>query len=1783
MKSGKADEYAHDPHQLETLVELLRFRARQQPNRAAYTFLADGEHEAVSVTYRELDVQARSIGAELQRVSGDGERALLLYPPGLEYIAAFFGCLYSGRIAVPMYPPQRQRSLGRVKTILSDAQAAIVLSTSPIRSKLDRLLSRDPELERLRLVQYLETDQIDHVQAEHWQEPFITPDTLAYLQYTSGSTGLPKGVMLSHHNLLHNQRLIQSGFGHCKQTIVVGWLPLYHDMGLIGNILQPLYLGVPGILMSPYHFLQQPLRWLEAISRYRATTSGGPNFAYDLCVRRITPEQRAKLDLSCWRVAFNGAEPVRAGTLERFAQTFRSCGFRREALYPCYGLAEATLMVAGGLASSLPTLCHVQECGLEQHRVVEGTAGEHGVRTLVSSGCAQLDQRILIVHPEALSRCPDGEVGEIWVQGASVAQGYWGRTDETAATFGARLRESGEGPFLRTGDLGFLRGGELFVTGRLKDLIIIRGRNHYPHDIELTVETSHAALRPGCGAAFSVEVDEEERLVVVHEVDPRVCPDMQALAAVIRSAVAEQHDVHVDAVALIRAGSLPKTSSGKIQRQICRMRYLARTLQTVGEARESATTIGAPAVSPLTPLEQTLANIWAEVLGRDHIGRHERFFALGGDSLRAIQVISRVQEAFRFELSVDRLFEFPTVAALAGFIAEEIGRRGAADDPDKPMAPPAVATGPIAVNRSIPLSFAQQRLWFLDQLMPGVPISNIPVALQMCGPLNVAALRQAVTEIVRRHETLRTSFTLMDGQPVQIIAPPSPVEVPISDLRGMSESERKAQAARLTAEAARQPFDLAHGPLLRVGLLQLEAREHILLLTVHHIIADDWSMGILSRELAILYATFSAGTPSPLGDLAVQYRDIAREQRERLQGDRLAAQLSYWKGRLTGSPSLLNLPTDRPRLPTPTYRGARRPVVLSRSLTDPLKALAERQGATLFMVLLAAFQVLLHRYSGQDDISVGSSLANRQSIEAEKLIGFFANLLVFRVRLVGDPTFLALLGTVRETALGAYAHQDLPFEMLVEALQPERDMSRTPLFQASLVLQNAPPPTLALSGLTVNRLESHSGTSQFDLTLSLTDEAGQLAGSIEYSMDLFEETTIARLTSNFETLLEAVLEQPDRRISELPLLAEQERQQILRGWNATQRIYPHEQCIHELIEAQAGRRPEALAVVLDEERLTYRELTARANQLAHYLRRWGVGPDVLVGISVERSLDMVVGLLAILKAGGAYVPIDPDSPQERVAFMLQDAGMAVLLTHYEVAGRLPAYGGHVLCLDSDRAVIEQESPSSPGGGVSLQNLAYTIYTSGSTGRPKGAWIPHAGLLNRLQWMQEYFRLTSDDRVLQKTPFSFDVSVWEFFWPLMTGARLVLARPGDHKNAERLVELIRQQQITTLHFVPPMLQTFLETPGIKSCGSLRRVICSGETLPVELQRRFYERMDAELHNLYGPTEASIDVTAWACKRDDPGSFVPIGRPIANTQIYLLDGHLEPVPIGVPGDLYIGGDGVGRGYLNRPDLTAEKFIADPFCERPGARLYKTGDLARFLPDGNILFLGRNDSQVKIRGYRIELGEVEAVLGRHPGVREAVVLAREEREGKRLLAYVVLEEAQETSAGDLRRFMRGQLPDYMVPAVFVMLDALPLTSNGKVDRAALPQSEEVRVQPTIYEAPRSNVEQAITCVWQEVLEVKTVSIHDNFFDLGGQSLLLANVWGKLRGQFQRELTMLDLFQYPTIAALARFITERDTPTAVVLGPGVQSERRKAGQERLRQQHAQRRTAASRQGGTR
>jgi amino acid adenylation domain-containing protein len=1720
--------------EIQTLVALLRHRALRRPDHRAYTFLLDGEGEAVHLSYGELDRQARSIAARLQALGVQGERALLLYPPGLQYAAAFFGCLYAGVTAVPVYPPRPNRPDPRFLAILSDARARVVLTTSDILPNAERLLPAAAP------VVWLATDGLDRERAEEWNDPGVGPDQLAFLQYTSGSTSAPKGVMVSHGNLIHNERLIQRAFGVTAESVVVGWLPLYHDMGLIGNLLQPLWAGCSCVLMSPVDFLQKPLRWLSALSRYGGTVSGGPNFAYDLCARKVRPEDRAALDLSRWEVAFNGAEPVRAETLDRFAAAFASCGFRREALFPCYGLAEATLFVTGAGRAEAPVVGRFRAPQLERNEAVADEAG----RPLVSSGRA-IEQELAIVDPEG-ARLPAGKVGEIWVAGPSVAQGYWSRPEPSEATFRARAAD-GSGPWLRTGDLGFLAEGELFVTGRAKDLVIIRGRNHYPQDIELTVERSHPSLRPGCAAAFSVEEAGEERLVVVQELrrEARGADTAEALEA-IRRAVAEEHEVQLQAVVLIRTATLPKTSSGKVRRHACREAYLEGSLAAIAAwESEGAAATGVREAAPAEDLSsEEGARAWlaGEVAARAGIARaavdvHGPLHRYALDSLNAMELSHAVEERLGAPVSLEAFFDGSSVA---GVVARAFAAR--AEVREQP-APEALA------NDERPLSHGQRALWLLHLLDPGSAAYNVPGLVTIEGEVDARALRRTFQAIVDRHPILRSTFTAPQGEPVRRVH--DSIEVAFSQESVGRWTE--AEIARRLDEEANRPFDLEAGPLLRVHLFERSKQEHLLLVTLHHIVTDFWSQAVMLQEVDALYpAMRGASEDGPALPPPPIYLEFVRWQREMLAGEAGERLRAYWRERLAGDLPALELPTDRPRPPVQTFGGATRRVQLSPALRDRLAALGRERGATPFMTLLAAFQALLYRYTAQRDVLVGVPTTGRSRAVFASMLGYFVNPVVMRSDLRGNPTFDALLDQVRGHALGAFEHQDYPFPLLVEDLQPERDPSRSPLFQAMFVLQKAPHikgqdltpfalneagTRLTVGGLPLVSMALEERIAQFDLTLTVGEGEAGLTAAFNYNTDLFDAETIERMARHFETLLGGIAAGPGRRVAELPLLTEAERHRMLVTWNHTRAWYPEQALIHGLFEAQADQTPSLPAVIFRSDETDYRELDRQANQVAHGLIARGIGPEDLVGVCIERSPELIAGILGILKAGAAYLPLDPEYPRERLSFMLEDARARLVVTAGEPAALLPS-GIDVLRLDDGERMAGLPAGRPPLRG-DAGNAAAVIYTSGSTGQPKGVVLTHRNVINLIVSFIRSYSPDVTDRLLPLTSLASASFVGEIFPILCADGGLVLPDREEILDTGRLVELIARSQVSILSTVPSLIATLNAMK--EELPKLRLILAGGEALTAGDVDRILE--SATLVNGYGLTETTICSTAYPIGMADlqSGGPLPIGRPLMNHQLYILDYELNLMPVGCAGKLYIAGHGVARGYHGRPALTAERFVPDPF--EPGGRMYRTGDLASWLPDGNVLFRGRIDQQVKVRGFRVELGEIETVLGQHPGVAETAVVPRQEAGEKRLVAYVAVGAAAEPpTAGALLAWLREKLPEYMVPSAFVFLPALPLSPNGKVDLRALPAPERVRPElEAAYAAPKSELERIIATVWQEALAVETVGIHDNFFDLGGHSLMLARVHARLREALAREISLVELFKNPTVASLAAALSAR------------------------------------------
>ncbi|HEV7905584.1 MAG TPA: AMP-binding protein, partial [Pyrinomonadaceae bacterium] len=1388
-----------------TLVQLLRRRATLQTDQPAHTFLVDGATAELHLTYGELDRQARAIAASLQQFVSSGDRVLLLYPAGLEFIAAFYGCLYAGAVAVPAYPPRRNRSLLRLQSIVADAQATVALTTAATLAKVVPLFSVNPYLPPLR---WLATEEIAADAGGDWQEPAIAADSLAFLQYTSGSTGLPKGVMLTHENLLTNAALVYQAVGHTPEDSYVSWLPTFHDMGFMAGILQPLYGGFPSTLMSPAAFLQKPLRWLEAISRTRATTSGAPNFAYDLCVRKTTAEERAQLDLSRWSVAFNGAEPIRHETIERFAAAFAESGFRREVFYPCYGLAEATLMAAGGRKSLPPVIKTVAADALENHQARFTSPDDEGAHALVGCGQTMPGQRLKIVDQESLTERLPGEVGEIWVSGASVARGYWGRPEETAATFQAHLADTGEGAFLRTGDLGFLHEGELFVTGRLKDLIVIRGLNHYPQDIELTVEQAHPSLRPGCGAAFSVDVAGEERLVVVQEADHHE-RDLAAVVGQIRQAVAEEHELQVYAVVLIKKNTLPKTSSGKIQRHAARNKFLEKSfdalsewranMQTGGDGSGTSSSAFVSAALSAEAVEEWLVSQLAERLGvaPAELDVNQPLTRYNLDSLTATELTYSIETGLGTTLPMASFLQDFTIAQLATQALNYLS-----------SAPPAKASGgePAGAVAECPLSRGQQALWFLQQLAPESAAYNLATAARVWSEVDSAALRRAFQALVDRHPSLRTTFASSEQGPVQRIGEHG--EISFYEHDGAEWSEEDLHNA-LILESHR-PFNLEEGPLLRVTLIRRDAqKQHILLLVAHHIISDFWSLAVLIDELGKLYQSERDATAVALAPLPLRYADYVNWQEGLLLDREGDALWSYWQAQLSGELPVLDLHTDHARPPVQTFRGTSHSFKLSADLTAKLKSLGQSHGATLYMTLLAAYQVVLHRHTGQEDILVGSPTSGRRWAEVAGIVGYFVNPVVLRASLKGNPTFEEFLSRTRRTVLDAFMHQDYPIALLVERLQPERDASRSPLFQTMFTLQKShlrsegkldsfalgeTGTRINIGGLELESLALEQRVSQFDLNLSMAEVDGGLSASLQYNTDLFDAATIARIATHFETLLEEITTDATKRIAELRILSPAEIEQLRSEWNATELELPADLCLHELFEAQVERTPTAEALVCGASRLTYAELNERANRLARHLRTLGVGAETLVGICLDRSVELVVALLGVLKAGGAYVPLDPQYPRERLRLMVEDSGASVLVTTTRwrdlfTTAAAPAGSAHsedpaasattaqraVVCVDKEAEEIARHSGKNVHSEVTSANLAYVIYTSGSTGVPKGVMITHRNLINFCAAMDERLDATLPATWLSLTSVSFDISALELFWTLGRGFRVVLER------------------------------------------------------------------------------------------------------------------------------------------------------------------------------------------------------------------------------------------------------------------------------------------------------------------------------------------------------------------------------------------------------------------------
>ncbi|MBN2549025.1 MAG: amino acid adenylation domain-containing protein [Anaerolineales bacterium] len=1700
-----------------------------------------------SLTYGELEQVSDRVARGLRHHCGVGTAPVaMLVDHQSSAIAALLGILKAGRAYLALDP---HTPLVRLTEILLDAGAACIISDQEYQSLAQELAAHGrPNLFLEELLAFDKPLGVTGIGDGHLQ---VGPDALAAIFYTSGSTGEPKGVGRTHRQILHYAWSNLSLY-HIRPDDRQSLLSFLGFAGSVSDIFHTLLNGAALFMLNPRETgLDQIIQWLVQ----RRITLWHPTV--DL-FRQVCGRLSGHEDLTNLRMTLLASQALYRRDVDAYRRQFPA----QSILVNRYGMTEATAAAQFLITS---------ETQLPDGEGVPVGYPVDGFEIILLD-----DNR----NPVAL-----GEIGEIAVRSRFLAPGYLNKPELTREVFLPDPGGADQRIYL-TGDLGRMPlGGPLELVGRKDFRVKIRG-----YRVELSaVEAALLSLGSVKQAVVAAQKDSlgtsgEDRLVAY------LVPTEQPPITVtqLREQLARVLPEYMIPAVFVWMEQLPLTASGKVDR---------RSLPAPEMVRSGLSPTNEP---PANELEAYLMEIWGQILGVERVGVEDNFFELGGDSLSATRILTRLSDKYPIDLGHSAIFEHPTVRKLALHISSELDLPSTHTMPEVPHA----LSRNAALSRVYPLTFIQQSIWFQQQLDLAAPLYNMPKAFRLTGALDYHALQYSLLEIVSRHQVLRSRFEVLDGVPVQKISQEWNLDLPVEDLAGCPAEQREQELFSRIQQAAEEPFDLTRDLLLRARLYKLAGEEHVLLIVFHHIASDFWSINLFNRELSALYQGYAsqaaASSPHLLPGLQLLYGDYAVWQRSYFTPEHTDKLLAFWFDQLQDAPTALDLPTDKTRPAIAGFAGGRVSRQLPVPLTAALITLSQQQGATLFMTMLTSFAILLYRYTGQDDILIGSPVAGRNQPEVENLIGAFINTLVYRCDLFGDKggtperlSFVQALNRVRDMALQVYAHQELAFEKLLERLKPERSRNRAPLFQVMLDYLNTPLENLDLAGVKVEKLPVTNRTSIYDLTLFVHQEGYQINLSLEYSADLFHQTTAERMLTHLETLLKSIVSRPNQAIGRLGLLTELERRQILLGWNNTWRDYTAdpdlaETCAHQIFERQARRSPQSIAVQADLGddaevlSLTYGELERRANQLAHYLRAQGVELETLVGICMERSPEMIVAVLGVLKAGGAYVPLDPGYPAERLAYMIQDAGMPVILSHQRLSEKLTSLlvnspdklDPRLILLDTHWHTIaqaggEKAGEYAPSLPVAPDNLAYMIYTSGSTGQAKGVMITHRALCNHLYWMQEVFPTGPTDRFLQSTSFSFDVSACEIFTPWLVGAQIVLARPDAQKEVLSLLDTIQKFQITVFQPVTSLLQALIEDRRFEQCTSLRYIFCGGEAIPPDLPARVYRSLAAatesgvgiQLVNLYGPSEATIDSICWICPPAEGTPIVPIGKPIANLQAYILDEALMPLSPGLPGEIYLGGVGLARGYHRRPQLTAERFIPDPFVamhgdlsssvggtRSVGGRIYRTGDRGRYLPDGNIEFLGRVDDQIKLRGFRVELGEIQHALQACPGVRQALVVlgkplpaATGLAANPHLIAYVVPEPDKEMAVEELRRFLASRLPDFMLPKEYVFLDALPLGPSGKIDRRSLPAPAATFKDRTSKVAPRNDLERVLVGIWEEILGVQEPGIHDSFFDLGGHSLLAVRLIVQLVETFQVELPMRSVFEAPTIAQVAELIKEK------------------------------------------
>ncbi|MDF0668421.1 MAG: amino acid adenylation domain-containing protein [Nitrospira sp.] len=1631
-------------------------------------------YEEQSVTYRELDGRANRLAHYLKSQGVGPETAVgICVERSPELIVGLLGILKAGGAYVPIDPsyPKDRRDY-----LLHDSRAPILLIQNRFREEFlgtpVSIVSIDSETQPFEEYSGLKPSTHE------------TPDGVAYIIYTSGSTGRPKGVLVTHRNAVHSTRARLAYYKKPVTNFLL--LSSFAFDSSVAGIFWTLSQG--GRLCLVREGVQKAPPELGALIEYAQVT-------HLLCLPSLYSvllEQVPVAQLTSLQTIIVAGESCPKDLVAR-----HQANLPLALLFNEYGPTEGTVWST-------------------VHRT---SVSDEGATVSIGRPIAGVRIYILDARMRPVSI---GMLGDLYIAGEGLARAYHDRPDLTAVKFIPDPFSPVEGGRLyQTGDLARYRpDGTIEFAGRSDQQVKIRGYRIELGEIEARL-LEHPAVQDAI--VLAREAGTGDMLMVAYVVQREKAQDTTALRKFLKERLPEYM---IPSATVVLTG-FPLTPNGKVDRKALPMP------DVTGQLAHQY-------VAPRSPTEELLCGIWANVLQVAQVGVHDNFFDLGGHSLLATQVMARLRDVFRVDLPMRVLFETATVAKLAEAVESASRLDGSMD---------ARSISRVERDGPVPLSFAQQRLWVLAQLEPDGASYNLPIALRLSGTLDAAALERSVNELVRRHEVLRTTVSLSDGQPVQIVAPSSAVAVPVVTLDHLDKSEGDATVLRLATAEAQRPFELAYGPMLRVTLLKLDAEEHVLLLTMHHIVSDAWSSQILVREMTELYIAQVQGRPASLPELPVQYADFAIWQRQWLSGARLDRQVDYWKERLAGGLEPLNLPVDHARPPVQTSRGASLTLSLSPELSSAMIELSQREGVTLFMTLLAGFYALLFRYTGRTDLIVGSPIANRTRSEIEGLIGFFVNTLALRADLSGRQTVRELLALVRQVCLGAYTHQDVPFEKLVEVLQPVRDVSYSPIFQVMFELQNAPASELDIPGLHIGTVDVEPLTAKFDLTLTLCETESGLTASMEYNTDLFSTDSVMRMLRHYELILGDMAARSEAAIEELRLLTDEEEQRLLTDWNEGPSLQVPDGSFSQLFEARASKTPDSIAAVWLDRRVTYRELNRRANRVAHALLLEGVKPETVVALLGDRNLDFLAMLLGILKAGGIYLPLDAGHPDHRLAHMLGESRAPVLLTTEAYRQRVKpltegvAENARPVLLTIEEIQSSVERDCNPGTPWHAAQSVYVIYTSGSTGMPKGAMVEHRGLLNHLCGKVTTLRLTAADVIAQTASQCFDISVWQFLTPLLCGGRVCIVPDDIAHDPVRLLRHVEEAGVTVLETVPVLLQGMLDmATDSDDCNpelnKLRMVLPTGEVLSGQLCCRWLARYPAiPLVNAYGPAECADDVALHQIieSPDGEAASMPIGRPVPNLELYVLSSSLQPLPVGVAGELCVAGVGVGRGYLRNPAKTAEVFVPHPFAKEPGARLYRTGDMAHYLSNGVIQFVGRMDHQVKVRGVRIELGEVESQLLAHPDVHEAAVVTRKDARGdKRLVAYA----AGPVSSEALREFLRGRLPDSMVPSVIVVLESLPRNANGKLDRRSLPEPAGRDPRQTLV-APRTDMETRFAREWAEVLGLPQVGIHDNFFDLGGHSLTAVQLVSRIQRMIGNPIALLDLFQAPTVAGLAQRIS--------------------------------------------